>query len=391
MHAIEESFWHRQHLQDGVADFHAARCQCIDGECAGKKALAGIEIERFAPLREVRGIDSLARPQTHGSAFEAIVFRRNAFDSRRRDFARKTRIGRRGRPHQAEPSMRTLAERGVVLASPDGHVVAALESRPGVVGNFITLQPEVGQQTRKKRDAIHQRIVVRDGFKASFHECAELRALFHNEGIHARMLEIPLGKARVARRGRSGVAREAGDEVDACVVEVFLDERKRAFGVMERIHPAHLFEDCIVERLDAHRDSIDAAGLEAGKRFAPDVEGMELDRKLRIPRKMRRKRIEQRLKIAESGRTAAEIDGRKQSFPIPVATSEPLPPLQKLPHPCGKRGDIFRSGLFVDADARVECAILALAPAKREMQVEVHENVANVKMLPVPIPNSNWY
>ena len=244
--------------------------------------------------------------------------------------------------------------------------MAAREARTGVAGNFVALQPEVVQEVRDDREAVQHLLVGRDLLgegQVVLDHLPQSAFLFKDQRVDGAMRKPPFRQAGVARQKCRGFPGIADDEVDARVVEEVLDELERALGVREGIAARHVREDVVVERLDAHRDAVDAAVLERLERFARDVERMEFDGEFDVGREVRPEFVQERLQVAERGRAAAEVDRRQRR-------------VVRLPPDGGKGGDeprhIRRAVGRGTSAARVKRTVGALRAAEGKVNVEVH-------------------
>ena len=157
------------------------------------------------------------------------------------------------------------------------------------------------------------------------------------------------------------VAGIADNKVDAGVFEPPPDARECALRRVGGVAAAHVRERRVVQRLDAHRNAVDAVVGKQGEELVRDVERMKLHRHLGVRRDERRERGKHGTEAADRRGAAAEVDGPEASGGVVCERG------QRISHP----PRILRAHRVGSSAARVEGAVRALPAAKREVQVEV--------------------
>ena len=255
--------------------------------------------------------------------------------------------------------MRAFANAKIVFAAPDHIIVTTVAIWRGEIGNLVSLQSDRIKELRRLAEAVERRVVGRRRQTlAGFDPVTENRPLLKLQGVGGAVGEPPSPQPPEPRAWVAGVA---DDEVDAGVFEPPPDARESALRRVGGVAAAHVRERRVVQRLDAHRNAVDAVVGKHGEELVRDVERMKLHRHLGVRRDKRRERGKHGTEAADRRRAAAEVDGPEAGGRTGQKCG------QRISHP----PRILRARRVGSSAARVEGAVRALPAAEREVQVEV--------------------
>jgi hypothetical protein len=179
--------------------------------------------------------------------------------------------------------------------------VAAFETGGCVVGNLVAFEADRFEEPRRRFYAVQNCFVVGN----------TLQPALVLERVDGAVAETPVRERCEKGFGvpRRRVARVAENQVDSGIVEAGLYERERARRVASGVAAAHSAKSRIVERLDAHRDAVDANGLKLVEFRGRDVERVELDGEFGFLVEKGSECAFKRRQVAERRRSAPKIKG----------------------------------------------------------------------------------